>query len=361
LKACYRPALFAWACCLAGAAALVSCTADSSTISGTVTPPASGAGVTVVLTGPEHAITTTDATGAYRFAGLVRGHYTLTPTASGTTFSPHARPVALQSRGVTGVDFSASSSVVFFDDFAGTALAPAWTIIERHGEYAQHETECNRAQQVGVADGLLSIATAALPTACGDFNIDGTPRHTPSLWPYSSGDLQWKSLRFTYGTVTVRARFPARGAGLWPAIWLLGSNCQNTNVLTADVGYDSCPPLESSAYAEVDMVECDLNNWCQLALANLANTGSGGGRFPTCGFAVDTDFHLFTLTWTANAVALSLDGRPTGCTYTSPAWTIPSTPMFLIAQIQTGGEGGKPDDALLPARLQIDFIKVTQP
>lgn len=306
-------------------------------------------------------MTTTDATGAYRFAGLPRGHYTLTPNAPDTAFSPRTRPVALEAPGVADVSFRASSKVVFFDDFAGTALAPVWTTIARHGEYAQDETECNLAQQVSVADGLLSITTAAAPTACGDFNLDGTPRHAPSPWPYSTGDVQWNSLRFTYGTVTVRARFPARGTGLWPAIWLLGSNCQNTNVFTADVGYDSCPPLDSSAYAEVDMVECDLMNWCQLALANLANPGSGGRHFPTCGFALDTDFHLFTLTWTASAVTLSLDGRPTGCQYASPVWTIPSTPMFLIAQTQTGGVGGRPDDALLPARLQIDFIKVTQP
>jgi beta-glucanase (GH16 family) len=161
--------------------------------------------------------------------------------------------------------------------------------------------------------------------------------------------------------VTVRAKFPAQGTGLWPAIWLLGSNCQNTNPFTADVGYSTCPALGSPSYAEIDMVECDLDNWCQLALANLANSGSGGSSFPRCGYPVDTNFHLFTLTWAADRIEVAVDGQPTGCSYASPAWTIPSTPMFLIIQTQTGGSGGTPDDALLPATLQVDFVKVTQP
>jgi len=35
--------------------------------------------------------------------------------------------------------------------------------------------------------------------------------------------------------------------------------------------------------------------------------------------------------------------------------------MFLIMQIQTGGSGGTPNNALLPANMEVDFVKVTQP
>jgi beta-glucanase (GH16 family) len=142
---------------------------------------------------------------------------------------------------------------------------------------------------------------------------------------------------------------------------LLGANCQNTNPFTADVGYDTCPSINSPNYVEIDTTECDLNNWCQLALANYANTGSGGQSFPTCGYAVDTNFHTYTVTWTANAITVLLDGQSTGCSYTSPQWTIPSTPMFVIIQTQTGGAGGTPNNALLPATFNVDFVKVTQP
>jgi len=148
---------------------------------------------------------------------------------------------------------------------------------------------------------------------------------------------------------------------MWPAVWLLDADCQKTNPLTADVGYHGCPDITSADYTEIDMLECDLNNWCQLALANEANTGSAGPGFPTCGFPVDTRFHTFSLVWTERSIAVSMDGHPTGCAYSSPAWTIPSKPMFLIIQTQTGGAGGAPHDALLPASWQVDFVKVTQP
>jgi beta-glucanase (GH16 family) len=253
-----------------------------------------------------------------------------------------------------GID---GGNVVFFDDFNGPTLSPAWTVISRHGEYAQSETECNVPQAVKVESGDLLITTSAMSATCGDFNIDGTVRHAPSSWPYVTGDVQWKSLSFTYGTVTIRAKFPSQGTGTWPALWLLGQNCQQTNPKTADVGYDTCPDLSSPDYAEIDMVECDLNNWCQLALSNV-------GNFPTCGFQtdpLDTNYHVFELTWTVAEVAVSIDGVPTGCSFSSPQWVIPSTPMFLIMQTQTGGAGGAPHDSALPAMFAVDWVRVTQP
>lgn len=332
-------------------------------ISGTITPASSAAGSLVTLSGAASATTTADASGNYSFTGVSNGSYTVTPSSQTVTFSPTGQPITISNGNVSGVNFTATSTanVIFFDDFTGTSLGPAWTVISRHGEYAQNETECNIPQQVSVANSFLTITTAVGPAMCGDFNIDGSVRHSPASWPYITGDIQWQSFNFTYGTVTVRAKFPDKSTGLWPAIWMLGTNCQNTNPFTADVGYDSCPDLGSSSYVEIDMVECDLNNWCQLALANYANTGAGGSSFPTCGYPVDTNFHTFALTWTASAVTVAMDGQPTGCSYTSPTWTIPSTPMFLLIQTQTGGVGGTPSNALLPATFQVDFVKITQP
>ncbi len=40
--------------------------------------------------------------------------------------------------------------------------------------------------------------------------------------------IQWKSFDFTYGTVEFRAKM-AGGQGTWSTVWLLGSNCQQTN------------------------------------------------------------------------------------------------------------------------------------
>ncbi len=53
------------------------------------------------------------------------------------------------------------------------------------------------------------------------------------------------------------------------------------------------------------------------------------------------------------------DDAPTGCNFTAAAgYTIPSHPMFLIMQTQTGGVSGTP--ANLPASLQVDSVVVTK-
>jgi len=246
---------------------------------------------------------------------------------------------------------------IFSDDFSGTSLDSAWTVIDRHGEYAQGETECNVPGAVSVAGNILSITTTAQSATCGDFNLDGSVRHAPTSWPYTTGDVQWRSFNFTYGTVTYRAKFPAQVTSTWPAIWFLGSNCQATNPQTADTGYASCPQIEKpgSGYREIDTTECYQNEWCQLALAQPSS-------FPVCQYPVDANWHTYTFTWTSKSISMSMDGQPTGCSFTSAhGYRIPHKPMFMLIQTQTGGSGLTPDNSQLPAVLQVSDVTVTQP
>jgi hypothetical protein len=245
------------------------------------------------------------------------------------------------------------SHLIFSDSFAGSSLSSAWTIVTRHGEYAQDESECNVPEAVRVADHLLTITTTAQRATCGDFNLDGSVRHSPAEWPYTTGDVQWTSLAFTYGTITYRAKFPPKESGTWPAIWLLGSNCQATNIVTADTGYSACPALQAPGYVEIDLTECLGPAWCQLALAQPSS-------FPTCGYSLDSDWHIFTVRWTASAISVSVDGRTTGCGFSAAdGYIIPSTPMFLLIQTQT--QTGRPNDSSLPATLQVSSVTVSQP
>jgi len=168
--------------------------------------------------------------------------------------------------------------------------------------------------------------------------------------------VQWTSYNFTYGTVSYEARFPAKSTSLWPAVWFLGSGCQSTNPFTADTGYSTCPQIEKagSGYEEIDATECYQNQWCQLALAQPSN-------FPVCLYSVpDTNWHSYTLTWTPTQVSMAMDGKSTGCSFTSAAgYKIPNTPMFMIIQTQTGGSGLDPNNAELPATFQVQDITVT--
>lgn len=248
--------------------------------------------------------------------------------------------------------FGANSIVVFFDDFPGTSLSPFWTIINRHGEYSQNEAECNIPQQVSVANGL-TITTAAQNSVCGDFHPDGTVWHTPSSWPYITGDIQWTNLNFTFGSIEIRAKFSDQRTSLWPATWLLGSNCQSTNPFTGETGVGDCPSLGSDGYTEIDMTECYGSGWCQFHVAD-PNFGIGNGCDAV--YVVDTNWHTFTTVWNSSGITQYMDEvAETTCGQQL------TNPMFLLIQTQTGGAGGTPNNDFLPATLEVDYVKVTQP
>jgi beta-glucanase (GH16 family) len=201
---------------------------------------------------------------------------------------------------------------------------------------------------VSVNDGL-TITTEAQSATCGDYF------NPPSSWPYITGDIQWTNFNFTYGTVEIRAQFPNQVTSLWPATWLLGANCQYTNPLTGNTGVTinghTCPDIGDSGYTEIDMTECFGSNWCQF---NVFNPGEQSQCNPT--YTVDNNFHTFTTVWTASSVTQYLDGvSQASCNQQL------SNPMFLLIQTQTGGVGGTPNNAHLPATLTVEYVKVTQP
>src|SRR5208337_1146691 len=111
-------------------------------------------------------------------------------------------------------------------------LNPAWTVISRHGEYGQNETECNIPS--AIATPPLTITTSYTSHTCGDFNENGTVKTTPAVWPYTTGEMQWATLNFTYGTVTIRGKMPSESTQTWPAYWFMDSVCQNQNIYSGD-------------------------------------------------------------------------------------------------------------------------------
>lgn len=232
-----------------------------------------------------------------------------------------------------------------------------WIVISRHGEYAQSETECNTPNQVAVTNGTLVINTKAQSYTCGDFNVDGSVKDTPASWPYNTGDVQWRTATFQYGTITFRAKYMSSNTNLWPSHWLLSTNCQQTNPMSGDVGFSSCPSTSSASYEELDMIECyNSLSWCST------NVYTGGnGSWHTCHMlpAMDLNWHTYTYTRTSTSVSMKIDNTDSGCTTTSSDYGhFPVGPMFMIIQTQTGGVAGTPSNSNLPASLYTDFVRV---
>ncbi len=94
-------------------------TAQTWTISGSVGT--TGSGATIALTGASTATTTASASGAYTFAGLANGSYTVTPTKSGATFSPASVGVTVSGANATAATFTATLQTWTISGSVGTS------------------------------------------------------------------------------------------------------------------------------------------------------------------------------------------------------------------------------------------------
>jgi beta-glucanase (GH16 family) len=318
------------------------------TISGNISPASVGSGATVTLSGAASASTTADSNGNFSFTSLSNGTYTITPTSSSATFSPTSQSATISNANAT-VSFTATATanVIFYDDFTGSTLSTEWVAMNRAGDYSNAEQECYNPSQITVANSNLVITTVAQTSTCGDSD------HSPSQFPFLSGMVQWKTFNFTYGTLEFRA-ITAGGRGSWPAVWLLGYDCQVSNVNSADnVGACNWPNPGSD---EIDVLEMSDNNYISVGHDMFVSSG-GQACFQNASSDTSQNWHVYTMTWKAGSVTYAIDGTPAGCSHTQ---NVPTTPMFLIINnaISNGWQVVASD---YPQTMQVDYVKVTQP
>jgi Domain of unknown function (DUF1929)/Bacterial Ig domain/Glyoxal oxidase N-terminus/Carboxypeptidase regulatory-like domain/SdrD B-like domain/Kelch motif len=75
-------------------------------ITGTISPPASGSGSTVTLSGSASGSTVADANGNYTFSGLPNGSYVVTPAKSGYSFTPPTQNVTISGANQSAINFA---------------------------------------------------------------------------------------------------------------------------------------------------------------------------------------------------------------------------------------------------------------
>ena len=128
-----------------------------------------------------------------------------------------------------------------------------------------------------------------------------------------------------YGKVEARIAFPYTADGLWPAFWMLGNN------LATDLGNNDDVDARAAQLAaegrvvwpkcgEIDICEMGhhtgIENGTQDRFFNGAchwgesfNNGAypNYGQFNTADYPIQGDFHLFTLEWSEDSIAMYLD------------------------------------------------------
>jgi len=155
----------------------------------------------------------------------------------------------------------------------------------------QHYTD--RLDNSYVSNGTLKILAKK-----ETYSYNGTSKN------YTSARLNSK-YAFTYGKVEIRAKMPT-GVGTFPALWTLGQNITETGgYWAATKGTTPWPDC-----GEIDIIEHwgDNQDFVQSALHNrssFGNTVNKGGRTIS---NASSEFHVYTLEWTATKMTFSVDG-----------------------------------------------------
>lgn len=237
-------------------------------------------------------------------------------------------------------------SLIWNDEFEGETLnEDFWTFEIGNGTWGwgNNELEYYRKDNTELTDGFIVIE--ARDEKFGGFN-------------YTSSRIITKNkFDFTFGRIDVRAVIP-EGQGIWPAIWMLGSNI-------SEVGWPRC--------GEIDIMELVGHQPSKLH-STVHYSDSSGNRIMNGSSTTlpaskkfSQDFHVFSIIWEKDRIEFLLDDVPfhviTRASLGSQNPYPFNDPFFFIFNVAVGGNWpGSPDSTTkFPQHMIVDYIRVFQP
>lgn len=235
---------------------------------------------------------------------------------------------------------SPRAQVIFEENFDGDALnMEHWNYEEGDGcpdlcGWGNSERQIYSRDYVKLEDGKLVIEAV---------KKDGK---------YFSGKINTKDkVEFQYGSIEVKAKL-ATGEGLWPAVWMLGTNIN-------EVGWP--------ASGEIDLMEYvgKEPNTIYSSLHTPANHAGNASSQKTVIEGIEEGYHMYKTVWTKDDIQYFIDGEHV-YTFKPPVYDDAHYPFrhpfyFLINMAVGGNFGGpKVDDSVFPAKFYVDHIKVTR-
>lgn len=269
-------------------------------------------------------------------------------------------PVMASARSQPSRAASSAWTLVWSDEFNGAAGAPVdgrrWTHDMGDGcragicGWGNEEREYYTSASENVAlDGHGRLAITARTAPAGLHCHYGPCR-------YTSARIKTKGrMNARPGRVEARLRVPS-GQGLWPAFWMLGSSYPETP-------WPQC--------GELDIMEHRGSK--PHAMSSAIHGPGYFGRTPFAhehvlqrgGFA--DDFHVFAVEWSSTQVRFLVDGSPhytinRSAVERAGSWVF-DQPFFVILNLAIGGtfDGDPQSDAMLPATMLVDYVRVYVP
>jgi beta-glucanase (GH16 family) len=229
-----------------------------------------------------------------------------------------------------------------FDGPAGTAPDPTrWTPEIGAGGWGNGELQyyTDRPENVALdGDGHLAITAR---------------RESYGGAAYTSARLKTQgTYRRAYGRFEARIKLP-RGAGLWPAFWMLG---------------DDLPTVGWPGAGEIDVME-QVGHEPGVVHSSLHGPGFSGGASLTSAFALAggsfaDDFHTFTADWSPGRIRFLVDGvefrRFSPANLPAGGRWVFDHPFFLLLNLAVGGAwpGAPPASTAFPQTMLIDHVRV---
>lgn len=176
---------------------------------------------------------------------------------------------------------------------------------------------------------------------------------------YTSARLKTQGLReFRYGRIEARMKVP-RGAGVWPAFWMLG----------ADFDKDSDDQRRTWPFVgEIDIMEY-LGREPDLILGTVHGPGYAGAlgltKWNRRPYDIADEFHTYAVDWDADGITWFYDGeeyfRVVPDDLHGREWVFDAD-FFLILNLALGGSYPGPIglDVEFPVHLYVDHVRVFQ-
>ncbi len=163
---------------------------------------------------------------------------------------------------------------------------------------------------------------------------------------YTSARLTTQGKKdFLYGRIEARIKLPV-GQGFWPAFWMLGSNV-NT------VGWPACGETDIMEHINADSLIYGTIHW-----DNNGHVQDGDKTTTT-----PSEYHVYSVQWDEYSIKWYVDSIE----YHVSDITKNSTdefhqPFFILLNFAVGGNwpGQTINDALLPAKMYVDYVRVYQ-
>jgi beta-glucanase (GH16 family) len=245
--------------------------------------------------------------------------------------------------------------LVWSDEFAVAGLPDStkWSYDIERNSAGWYNNELQyygnaRPENSSVDNGYLTITARR-----EDLSTAGLPDWSGQR--YSSARLITRDkASWTYAFIEVRARLPC-GVGTWPAIWML-----------------SAPPQTRwPDDGEIDIMEhVGFDPGVVHATAHTGAFNHTRGNHRTATTTIPdacNEFHRYQMNWTANRITVGVDDRYyyqySNDGSGNAEWPFES-PQYLILNIAVGGDWGGQmgvNDAIFPARMEIDYVRVYQP